>query len=82
MSTPEEHAYLQEVFPLDNFEFLTDYQGEFGQKFGFLDLDGNQVVGYERGYVGVNPETENMVVEIDYLIGEKIKEVLKKMEEL
>lgn len=79
LSPPEDHELAKNTFKLDSFEFLTDYNYEFGETFGFIDFDENVVL---RGYVGVNPETGNVIAEIDYLIGEKIKEVLRNMEEL
>jgi peroxiredoxin len=78
-SSPEEHEMMKKTFKLDSFEVLTDYNYEFGETFGFVDFDENSIY---RGYLGVNPETENMIIEIDYLIGDKIKEVLRNMEEL
>lgn len=82
MSSPEEHSLLKSTYQLDHFEFLTDYEDEFGERFGFIDIEGNQIKRYERGYVGVNPDTTNIVIEVDYLLGENIKTVLKVMEEL
>ncbi|QOY38601.1 redoxin domain-containing protein [Anaerobacillus isosaccharinicus] len=81
LSSPDEHSQLQEAYKqqLEHFEFFTDYQGEFGERFGFIDLEANKVY---RGYVGVNPATTNMVIEIDYLIGDNLKKVIKVMEEL
>jgi hypothetical protein len=78
-STPEEHGLVKEAFNLDSFEFLSDLNMEFGEYFGFFDVEKNSVY---RGYVGVNPETENIVSEVDYLVGDNIKVVLKAMEEL
>ncbi len=79
MDSPEEHLLVQQTFKLDQFEFLTDIQGEFGEKFGFIDLVESKVY---RGYLGVNPETTNMVIEVDYLLGDNIKTIIKVMEEL
>ncbi|MCT8137187.1 hypothetical protein H1D32_05185 [Anaerobacillus sp. CMMVII] len=70
---------MKDTFKLDHFEVLTDYQGEFGETFGFIDVTESKVY---RGYLGVNPETTNITREIDYLIGENIKTVIKVMEEL
>jgi peroxiredoxin len=78
-STPEEHSLIKETFNLDSFEFLSDLELEFGERFGFFDVEENNLY---RGYVGVNPETENIVSEVDYLVGDNIKVVLKVMEEL
>lgn len=78
-STPEEHSLAQETFKLYNLEFLSDYDLEFGEKFGFFEEEENNLY---RGYVGVNPETENIVIEVDYLVGDNIKKVLKVMDEL
>lgn len=79
ISTPDEHSLLQETYKLNGLEFLSDYQIEFGEQFGFFDEKENNIF---RGYVGVNPDTENIVIEVDYLAGDNIKEVLKTMEEL
>lgn len=78
-SNPEEHSLLQETYKLNGLEFLSDYELEFGEQFGFFDEKENDLF---RGYVGVNPETENMVIEVDYLAGENVKEVVKTMDEL
>lgn len=78
-STPEEHKSLQEVYNLDGFEFLSDEQLEFGDRFGFYNEVENMPL---RGYIGVNPETENIIKKVDYLVGENIKEVLKAVDEL
>jgi peroxiredoxin len=79
LSTPEEHSLVKETFKLDHFEFLTDYQGDFGERFGFIDTVESKIY---RGYLGVNPATENIVIELDYLIGQNLKTVIKVMEEL
>ncbi|RXJ02118.1 hypothetical protein DS745_08015 [Anaerobacillus alkaliphilus] len=79
LDSPEEHLLVKETYKLDHFEFLTDVQGQFGETFGFIDLAENKIY---RGYLGVNPVTTNMIVEVDYLLGENIKTVIKVMEDL
>ncbi|UTW68755.1 hypothetical protein KHA80_15100 [Anaerobacillus sp. HL2] len=75
ISTPEEHELLQQTYNLDNMEILTDAQYEFGTQFGFVDLNENAVY---RGYLGVNAQSENMVVS-RLLIGDHIKDDVKLM---
>lgn len=78
-STPEEHKLMKETFQLDNIQVLSDYEGKFGETFGFIDTQESKVY---RGYLGVNPETKNAVIEIDYEIGPNMNTVIKSMEEL
>lgn len=78
-SPPEDHKRLQEAYNLNGFDFLSDESLEFGDRFGFYDAEENMPL---RGYIGVNPETENIVIEVDYLVGDNIKKVLKVMDEL
>ncbi|WNF36205.1 hypothetical protein RJD24_17405 [Bacillaceae bacterium IKA-2] len=76
-STPEEHTLVQETFNLVNFEFLSDYELEFGEQFGFFDKEENYLY---RGYVGANPDADYIVVEIDYLVGDNSKEIISSMD--
>jgi peroxiredoxin len=78
-SPPEAHQAVMEEHDLQ-FELLTDYDDQqFGIALGFIDLDEQLIY---RGYVAANPETENMIVEVDYLVGENKDEVLQIMEDI
>ena len=75
-SSPEEHQEVVDQLEL-NFEILTDTTYEFGLTTGFIDEE-EQII--YRGYTAVNPETNNMFTEVDYLVGENIDEILELME--
>ena len=79
VATPEDHIQIQNTFEVGSFEFLTDHNYEFGDRFGFIDFNEGII---ERGYVGANPASQNMIIEVDYLVGDNFKTVLRNMEEL
>ncbi|OIJ11590.1 hypothetical protein BKP35_11645 [Anaerobacillus arseniciselenatis] len=79
VASPEEHVQIQNTFEVGSFEFLTDHDYEFGDRFGFIDFNEGTI---ERGYVGVNPASQNMIVEVDYEVGDNINTVLRHMDEL
>ena len=79
VASPEDHIQIKNTFEVDSFEFLTDINPyEFGRKYGFINEEGV----LQRGYVGVNPASQNMIIEVDYEVGDNIKTVLRNMEEL
>lgn len=76
---PDEHRQLREEEDL-GFELLSDTQNlDFGLTYGFIDLE-EQVI--YRGYVAANPQTEQMAIEVDYLVGENYEQVLETLEQL
>ena len=74
----EDHAQMKEAAGI-NFPLLTDTSYKFGENLGFVDFDKNAIY---RGYVAVNLDSENLEKEVDYLVGDNIKEVLSVLEDL
>ncbi|UCZ52455.1 peroxiredoxin family protein [Bacillus shivajii] len=77
-SDPMSHSAVMDGEGLD-FDLLTDVDVQFGSQLGFIDFDDEVIY---RGYTAVNPETNQMVTEIDYLVGENALDVLKVLEDL
>lgn len=74
---PEAHQVVADQYNLD-FELLTDVQGEFGFTHEFIEED--QTI--YRGYLAVNPDSNELTKEIDYLPGENVNEVLDVLESM
>ncbi|WP_255245349.1 redoxin domain-containing protein [Evansella sp. LMS18] len=72
-ASPEEHRQLKEELGL-SFSILSDRTGELGISLGFIDEEEQAIY---RGYTAINPETEQMVREIDYLVGENAEDILE-----
>lgn len=77
-ASSEEHTWLVSEFDLD-YKFLTDHNYELGIDFGFISLSQGTIY---RGYIAVNPQSERMHVEVDYLVGQNAGELLAKVEDL
>ncbi|MBB5171869.1 peroxiredoxin [Texcoconibacillus texcoconensis] len=77
-SRPDQHRELAEELETD-IEFLTDIHYEFGVTHGFIDPEEQFI---DRGYLAVNPDTEQMAKEVDYLVADHFEEVLNVLEDL
>ncbi|MDQ0255269.1 hypothetical protein J2S74_002651 [Evansella vedderi] len=61
------------------FDVVTDVNYEFAIELGFVNVDEGTIY---RGYAGVNPETQTLIKEIDYLVGENVQTIAENMQEL
>lgn len=77
-SSPEEHAQYIAEHGL-NMTVLSDLEFEYAENLGFIDYE-NTVL--RRGYVGVNPKKEHIVIEVDYMVGENVQDVLATMKDM
>lgn len=77
-SSVEDHQYIKEAYGFE-FEILSDQSLQFGEEFGFVNLNKQEVY---RGYVAVNLDAETLKKEVDYLVGDNIGEVMSVLEEL
>ncbi|QKS73298.1 redoxin domain-containing protein [Paenalkalicoccus suaedae] len=75
---PASHAQYIEANNL-GMEILSDINGELGVELGFIDEEAQMIT---RGFAAVNPNTNAMLVEIDYLVGENSDTILNELEEL
>lgn len=77
-ASPEEHAKLKKLHKLD-FTFITDVQLVFPAQFGFYEPESKSIL---RGFIGIDPETDKMVKEVDFPFGDQAKEILELMKNL
>lgn len=77
-SSPEEHQQIIDLHGLQ-FDIVTDVNYQFGINLGFVDIEEQAIF---RGYIGVNPENNSLIKEVDYLLGDNIETVLEKMKGL
>ncbi|CAM3840550.1 redoxin domain-containing protein [Alkalicoccus chagannorensis] len=74
---PEQHQQAIDHFDLD-IELLSDPMGQVGMDHDFID-DENMIY---RGFMAVQPETNQYVKEIDYLAGDNIDQVKETLESM